>query len=164
MRVTDALNILGLNSTVTIKDIKTAYREACKRYHPDINPAGQEMMKAINDGYAALENYQSSESHIDNDEIDNDYGEHLNDALNAIINLNLNIEICGAWVWVSGNTYPVKDRVKDAGFKYASKKKMWYFRPEKYRSKNRKSWDIDKIRAKHGSKSVKEERAARALN
>lgn len=162
MRQTDALNILGLNPKISQQDIKNAYRKACKKFHPDINPAGQEMMKAVNEAYNSLENYEAIE--VEGEEIDNNYGEHLNEALNAVINLNLTIEICGAWVWISGNTYSAKETLKSAKFKYASKKKMWYFRPEKYRSKNRKSWDIEKIRATHGNRTVKSSKDTLSLN
>ena len=31
--------------------------------------------------------------------------------------------------WVSGNTKPIKDKLKAMGFKWAPKKKMWYLRP-----------------------------------
>lgn len=40
-----------------------------------------------------------------------------------IINFNINIEICGSWIWVSGNTYGCKTELKQNGFHWASKKK-----------------------------------------
>ena len=59
-------------------------------------------------------------------------------ALNAIIGLDgLDIEICGAWVWVDGETYRHRAPLKQAGFRFASKKKRWYFRPENWRSSSR---------------------------
>jgi hypothetical protein len=38
MKVTDAAQILGLAGQITPDDVKAAYREAARRYHPDVNP------------------------------------------------------------------------------------------------------------------------------
>ena len=60
MKTIDALNILSINEKeVTQEMVKKAYRQACKVYHPDINPAGTAMMQAVNEAYESL----SSESY-----------------------------------------------------------------------------------------------------
>ena len=148
MKISDACQILGLTGEITPELTKTAYRKACSLYHPDRNPAGLEMMKAVNQAYETLKDYTGSES------TNIEYGNDLFDALTAIINLNIEIEVCGAWVWVSGDTRPHKDILKEAGYKWASKKLMWYYRPEDYKSYNRQSKDINDIRLKYGSEKV----------
>ena len=118
----DAAKILGLSGEITPDIIKTAYRQASMKYHPDRNPAGTEMMKLVNEAYAVLKDFSG-----DVKEQQADYGDLLNEALNAIINISsLSIEICGAWVWVSGNTKDHRAALKEAGYKWASKKKLWY--------------------------------------
>jgi len=54
MNIYDAAKILGLSGDITPEQIKAAYREACKTYHPDINPVGEEMMKLVNAAYEAF--------------------------------------------------------------------------------------------------------------
>ena len=147
----DALNILGLNNTATFEDIKLAYRKACSTYHPDRNPAGLEMMKLINNAYQALSDYVVGTV----TEESSDYGDEINTALNSIINLGLTIEVCGSWLWVSGDTRPHKDMLKENGFKWAPKKMMWHFRPSDYKSFNRGNWDMSRIREAHGSHTIK---------
>jgi hypothetical protein len=164
MRTQDALNILGISAESSQTEIKKSYRSACKKYHPDINPAGKEMMQALNDAYKILQDYVIGSIDLNEEEFNPDYGEQFNEVLNIIIKFNVDIEICGAWIWVSGNTYAVKDTIKEAGFKFAGKKKMWYFRPEKYRSKNRKSWSMDQIRNKHGFRKVKKSEETRQVH
>ena len=44
-----------------------------------------------------------------------------------------------------------KTTLKEAGFQWASKKKLWYYRPEQYRSRARGNVDMDDIRTKYGS-------------
>ena len=154
MTVKDALNILDCATSSTLEDIKSAYRRACKMYHPDRNPAGLEMMKLINAAYDALRDYKPTTETVDPTQEQN-LGDDLNTALNAIIHLGLTIEICGSWLWVSGDTRPHKEVLKEAGFKWAPKKMMWHFRPSDYKSYNRGKWSIDKIRETHGSQTSK---------
>lgn len=57
------------------------------------------------------------------------------------------IELCGAWIWLSGETRQHKDTLKTLGCYWSKNKKMWYWRGIKYRSSNRRgAWDINKIR------------------
>lgn len=129
MNIQDAARLLNLSGTVTPAEIKKAYRAAAHKYHPDRNPAGAEMMKLINSAYEALKEFDGTIPSYETQATE--YPEALNAALNAIHSLiGLEIEICGAWVWVSGNTKEHKEVLKVAGFKYASKKKCWYFRPD----------------------------------
>jgi hypothetical protein len=155
MQIRDALSILNLHQhPITLDDIKMAYRRAAAKYHPDHNPAGLEMMKLVNIAYDTLKDYEGD---IESSESSNDYGEALNAALNAIVGLGLDIEICGAWIWVSGDTRLHKEILKAAGYLWAPIKKRWYFRPEAYKSRNRQSWSMDKIRDAYGSQGMKEE-------
>lgn len=149
----DAAKILCLNGTVTIKDVKKAYRAQALKFHPDKNPAGAEMMKLINEAFEVLKDF---EGELEAQQSTENYSDALNDALNAIINLDgLEIEICGAWVWVSGNTFAHKAALKGAAFHYAGKKKKWYFRPEDWASSSRGSLDMEQIRDKYGSATPK---------
>jgi hypothetical protein len=65
------------------------------------------------------------------------------------------IEVCGCWIWVSGNTYLHKDIFKSAGFLWSGKKKMWYYRKEEEGKKvYKKSTDMETIRNLYGSTKV----------
>ena len=48
MNIQEALNVFGLSGELTEKDIKAAYKKAALKYHPDRNPLGAELMKAVN--------------------------------------------------------------------------------------------------------------------
>ena len=45
----------------------------------------------------------------------------------------IEIEVCGSWVWVSGDTKPHKERLKALGFCWHSKKHCWYKSSNGYR-------------------------------
>lgn len=155
MHTKDAAKILGLNSDITPDDVLKAYRTAAFKYHPDRNPGGEEMMKAVNAAYDALKDFTGNvEREAD------DYGEALNRMINVALDIkaksggSIHIELMGAWLWLTGNTKPYShllNRKTGAGFTFASKKKAWYFRPEDYKSRSRGSYSINDIRNKYGS-------------
>lgn len=150
MKPNDAAQVLGLSGAIGPDDVKQAYHRAALQYHPDVNPAGAEMMQIINAAYEALKDYAGEIAATQETEVA--YPEAVNAALNAIIDLvGLDIEICGAWVWVSGATYLHRATLKAADFRYASKKQRWYFRPEGWRSSSRGNYSMDDIRDRYGS-------------
>ena len=146
-----AAQILGLKGEINNADIKKAYREKARLYHPDRNPAGADMMKLINAAYAVLRNTQTLT--VKENATLTEYPEILSKVLNAIYTLNgLVIEVCGLWVWVTGNTKIHKDTLKEQGFKWAKNKGSWFYRPDTAKSRNRyKPWDMDQIRETYGS-------------
>jgi len=48
---------------------------------------------------------------------------------------NIIIEVVGNWIWVTGNTYPVKDSLKAVGLFFAPKNVAWYYRAEEFKTK-----------------------------
>ena len=149
----DAFKILGLNGIVNSTVIKKKFFELCKVYHPDLG-GSEEMMKALNEAYSTLKGFEGEKTIEIKDQ---DYGELLNEALNQIKHLNLKIEVCGSWIWVSGNTKEFKEILKKVGFRWASKKQSWYFRPSDFKSKGRGKFTLDQIREKYGSSKVEKE-------
>ena len=68
----------------------------------------------------------------------------------------ISLEVCGSWLWVDGDTKPVKDLIKSVGGRWATKKKKWYVRPEGAKWFHRKEQDMEHIREGYGSVMVKE--------
>ena len=148
MLIKDALNLLKPEST-TLDAIKTAYRRASSKFHPDKGGSTQ-MMQAINEAYEVL----CAADHIEQPESFTDYADELSEAINSIINLpGLDVELCGSWLWISGDTKTHKDILKANGFKFAPKKAMWSFHPTGFKSYGRGKASIDEIRGKYGSKT-----------
>ena len=159
INITQAADILGMESGTVANEatVKAAYRKAAQKYHPD-KGGSTEMMQTVNEAYAYMQLHYGVLPSINSDQ---GYADRLNDAINSIITLTgISIEVCGLWVWVSGNTYPHKDVIKSAGYMWASKKRMWYFRPAD--QAGGRGVDMDTIRKTYGSVSVAT-RAAPAL-
>ena len=79
----------------------------------------------------------------------------------------IEVEICGSWIWIGGDSKPYKDLIKavPVGDSYkrgfSGNKSMWYFSPTGYRKLSKKTIPIDAIRSYYGSERVaKRERQA----
>ena len=124
-----------------------------KQNHPD-NGGSVETIKIINVEYEFC--FKTLEK---NDTVSNKYNraedEMIREIINAIINLNIEIEICGSWVWVSGNTYVCKAELKANGFHWASKKKMWYWHNPEEQTRSNGKTSMNDIREKYGSEIVR---------
>ena len=156
MNIEQALNILKPQGN-SLDDLKSAYRLACKQYHPDVNPNGEELMKLINIAYEFLAEhlhkwtYEQATGEQGIDEI-------FQEILNKIKHLpEIKAEVCGTWLWISGNTRKYKDYFKEINLRYAPKKHCWYWRPEGYRKKTKRIFDMQEIRLTFGSIEVEPE-------
>lgn len=156
----------------TLQDLKKAYHKLVMQFHPDLNPGiSDEAIKEINNQYdetfEMLKNGYNTwcedkgYDYKKTQEMSNDFKE----VLFKIIHIpNINIEICGNWIWIAGNTKPVKNIIKSAGFKWAAEKKEWYWHPAGYKRIGGKSWTKDQIRGTYGSEKVKNQELEKIAN
>ena len=47
---------------------------------------------------------------------------------------NIKIELIGSWLWLSGDTFKIKDKLKEIGFFYSNNKKAWFYNGAKYKT------------------------------
>ena len=133
-----------------INEAKKIYKKLAKVLHPDVG-GSEEEFKILNAVYTDLiENkiYFSNSYKIDVE---------LEKIISLILHFeNIKIELIGSWIWVSGDTKEIKEKLKEIGFKWASKKKMWYYGEMKAKNPNPKS--IDEIKSKYGSTTLKDDK------
>lgn len=140
----------------TKEEVKKLYRELAKQFHPD-HGGDLVTMQQINNEYTFVIAKLLRGENLSHEEIEAEIlnAEQYKQAVNAIINLEgIVIEICGGWIWVSGNTYTHKDVFKANGFYFAPVKKMWYFRSVEYKTNSHKAHTMDQIRSKYGSQLI----------
>lgn len=113
-----------------LQALKARYRELAKAHHPDLHPEeGDEVMKAINAEYDELVRRLSHVSADGRTEATAEQAQNAADMATAyreavykIIHLDgIEIELCGAWLWVGGDTYKHRDALKAAGYRWANK-------------------------------------------
>lgn len=155
------------NNINTLEELRKQYKELLKLYHPD-NGGNLETMQEINAEYdqmfKILKDRHENNCCSDKASTNNDYSsmkydfaedEKLREMLNKIIHFEeIDIELVGAWIWVSGNTYACKKDLKEIGFRWASQKKMWYWKSEIFKKKSRKILNMDDIRNYYGSVKI----------
>jgi len=84
--------------------------------------------------------------------------EKLRKVLYTVIHFSdITIEIIGQWIWLSGNTKPHKQELKDLGFRWASKQMVWYYHSEAFRKKSHKVLSMNQKRDRFGSTEVETE-------
>jgi hypothetical protein len=156
MRIADALNILGLVGVADSDSCETAYRRAAMKFHPDRSGGSVEMMQAVNQAIEAIRKwYTEGGDDLRDHDKPSGYGDLLAAAIAAVVELEgIAIEICGSWVWITGDTRPHKAAFREAGYMWGAKKAAWYFRPAGFKSRGRGKWTLDEIRDYHGSQSV----------
>ena len=140
----------------TIEEVKTRYKTLAKVFHPDIAGGDTKLMQALNSEYAfACAKILKGENLSTEDTEDNiRLSEEYRAVIEKLIGITgIIIEVVANWIWVTGNTYPVRKQLKDAGLFYASKKVAWYYRAEEYKTTGSKK-SLDEIREKYGSETV----------
>lgn len=57
--------------------------------------------------------------------------EEFMDIIEKLLKMSgLDIELCGSWLWIGGNTREHKDALNAAGCRWSNNKKLWYWRHE----------------------------------
>lgn len=142
----------------SIEQIKTRYRELAQKFHPDHAGGSNEIMKEINLQY---ESYKGMTFKATNHETGKEYSSTFDpfdgyrEIINSIINIpNITIELIGTWIWITGETKPIKEYLKELGFKFSGKKLAWYYHSGQYRKKSKKNLSIEEIRNMYGSEKV----------
>lgn len=164
------LSMAGFFNTANITsldELKKEYYRLAKLHHPDAGGSNEEM-KQVNKEYEDLFKRLLAGKNLTDQEqrIETEINDAYKQVIDQIIKIpGLVVEIIGLWIWVSGNTYPVREDLKKAGFLFASKKKMWFWRPPELKSSNFKEYSIEEIRSKYGSQVINPSySSARSLN
>ena len=149
--------MIYFNNCKTLDEVKATYRTLAMRHHPD-RGGDTDTMQAITREYAYACAYILKASDMDEQKASEEMNlsQKYREVLERIIHLSgIDIELCGHWIWVSGDTKPVKEELKAAGLFFASKKVKWYYRPEEFKVSHGGTKSMEEIRAKYGSQNIR---------
>lgn len=141
-------------SVHTLDDLKKVYRHLAMMHHPDCG-GNVETMKAINAEHDALFERLKTGYNAVADEYHQttETAEEFREVITTLLKLvGLEIELCGSWLWIGGNTREHKEQLKAAGCRWSKNKTKWYWRHEEEGRKwykGRKT--MEEIRTKYGS-------------
>ncbi|MDB4925532.1 J domain-containing protein [Mucilaginibacter sp.] len=151
------------NECGTLEEVKATYKKLAKQYHPDLG-GDTATMQEINKEYAFASAKAIKGANLSEEETENEIlsSEAYRKAVEQIIHLDgITIELVGYWLWVTGNTYPVRATLRGAGFFFAPKKLAWYFRTAEYKVSKGGKKSLDEIRNKYGSEVLNEDKPKR---
>lgn len=145
----------------TMDELKKAYRHLAIKYHPDCMGGSEADMKALNNAYdeavariARTERRAASSGAREYDAAATaSEAAAWRDTLLALLKLaGLEIELCGRWLWITGDTYQHRAALKALGCRWSGSKKAWYWHaPDDGGAYSRRRVDMATIRAKYGS-------------
>lgn len=147
----------------TLDEAKRVYYKLAMELHPDRGGDTADFQELLNQ----FHNFKPKSEKFKGEEEQWKSQEYAHIIEQLIIIPDIVVEVCGSWIWVTGNTILRKDEIKliDPGESFRrgfnGKKVAWYFSPKGYRKRNGNELDLDKIRDLYGSQAVSGEQEKR---
>lgn len=140
----------------TLDELKKEYRRLVMIHHPD-HGGDTATMQAINAEHDALFDALKAKHNAEHDaeHQTTETPEEFRGIIDALLRMDgVEVELCGSWLWIGGNTRAHRDALKAAGCRWSNNKKLWYWRhAEDAHRWHRGSSSIGDIRRKYGSQS-----------
>lgn len=145
----------------TLDELRSIYRKLAMEHHPDRGGSTRDMQE-INAEYEYLSKYL-----IDNNTTFSEGRKHYEHYVSEEIRTKLNevifmeevtIEVIGSWIWITGNTRPLKEDLKAKGFKFSPNKIAWYWYYGDYHKFSNRRFSLDDIREMWGSEEVEKQK------
>lgn len=145
-------------TTTDLNELRDQYRKLAKQFHPDLNPnIDDNIMKQINNEYEQLLNdiNTANNTHI-KFEYEKTWQDKFIDTLKIFASYpDVVVEMIGNWIWISGNTKPIKEQLKQLQFRFSGSKIAWYWKSYKFYKKSAESFELDELRNMFGSEQIK---------
>jgi len=156
----------------TGEEVRKMYKELCKKYHPDCAGGSTEIMQEINAEFRIvferLKNVKFSQDtgsyyeETDAKKMAKDTPDMFIEIVNKLFSISADIviEICGTWLWLTGDTYSVRDQLKAIGCRWSRSHRKWYFTYDPY-VHTRFTLSERERRSRYGSEFMEAEKRAR---
>lgn len=139
-----------------LNELKAEYKKLVMVHHPDMG-GDLETMKRINIEhdrvFAILKDKQNSDAANGEGHETTEAPEEFRAIVEALLHIDgIEIELCGSWLWIDGDTYHAKDKLKACGCRFSGSKKKWYWHhAEPGQRRYRGNRSMKEIRSKYGS-------------
>ena len=138
---------MKLNENETITEFTKRYKKLLIQHHPDhggTNKGFIELQESFKNIISTMKYKKTEYKNNEKIEVETLLTPGTLDALYRLLATlyakDLNIEVIGSWIWVTGATKASKDWFKENKFRFAANKKAWYFTEKltkkRYRNKN----------------------------
>lgn len=140
----------------TLDEAKSLFWSLAKVHHPDKGGNTATFQEILNQ----FESFKPGSEKFEGEFEAFNSAEYASIISQLVVIPEIVVEVCGSWVWVSGNTKPYKEEIKAivTGDSYkrgwSQKKGMWYFSPAGYRKRSKAEYHMNEIRSMYGSTIV----------
>jgi len=151
----ELLGIGGIFDTSIIKDLdslKKQYFNLAKKYHPDAGGNTAQFQQLQNE-YEVLFKKILSGSKLNTEQKANEtvIDTEIRKIIDEIVNLEgITIELIGQWLWIGGNTYPVRTALKQSGLSFIKKAGVPFWVYKGVPSTSRGKSSMEAIKEKYG--------------
>ncbi|WP_017299775.1 J domain-containing protein [Nodosilinea nodulosa] len=144
----------------TVEEIKARYRRLAMDLHPD-RGGDAEAMKVLNREYhEALRRCHGTTAQKTAGGGEEEHTYYYNEAVEqAVIDKlaellglslpNIRVMLVGTWIWIDGETKPVRDSLKSHGLRWHNKRGKWYWHAGSHRYRQSLG-DFNELAAKYG--------------
>ena len=141
----------------TLDEAKAAYYKLAQELHPDKGGETADFQELLNQFQSFRPGKQKFAGEFEQWDATR-YAEIINQLFKIP---GIQIIVCGSWIWLSGDTKPVKEQIKaiECGERmkrgFSPKKGQWYFSPKGYRKTSRRVLSFGEITSIYGAQEVK---------
>lgn len=154
-----------------LNELKAEYRRLVMLHHPDCggDTATMQAINAEHDKvFEVLKRKQNVAAQTDPKiHVTTETPEEFRLIVEALLRLNgIEVELCGSWLWIAGDTFPHAAALKALGCRWSASKKKWYWCHFEDMGKRRhRPYTMGQIRATYGSTMLgaEEERKSREV-
>lgn len=145
----------------TVAEVKAEYRRLAMLHHPDRGGDTATMQEVNAQYHAALKRMDGqTTTGTDNKPHTYRYDQQRESEIAAAlakilrIKMDATVALIGNWIWITGDTKPVKEQLKALGCCWHAKRVAWYWRPEeqKYMHRYNSRTDLGGLAAMYGYK------------
>lgn len=142
------------------KSLKSLYRKLSFENHPD-RGGNEENMKIINclyeEFFYKLKDLDSNGNEAQ-EETQFETSEFFMNIISELVKLQgIKIELIGSWLWLSGNTFFHKDKLKELSCFWSRSKKLWYWNGDEEKKNIRTSSKFQDLKDRFGCVNIKTE-------
>ena len=143
----------------TVEFAKREYRRLAMANHPDrggdtaimqeINSQYHACLKRL-DGQVSMDETNREHTYRYKQAVEQAVMDKIAELIAAGVAKTCEVLLIGTWVWVTGETKPVKDVLKRLGCKWHSKRLCWYWENDGYTHRFNRNTSLNGLAAKYG--------------
>ena len=147
------------NERKDLNELKATYKQLALENHPYMG-GDVRAMQEINAEYdrmflllKAKQNTMANDDETGKARKATETPEEFRAVVEALLGLDgIEVELCGAWLWISGDTYKHREALKACGYLWSRSKQRWYWRHAEDDCRwSRGKAPMGEIRSKYGS-------------